>query len=160
MVGRDNELSKLEFQIMNAINGEGSIVNVIGEAGIGKSRLIAELKIRERMKRVTLLEGRAISMGAKLGYHLFIDLLKNWAQITEDDSEVIAFTKLESSIRRTYSEALGEIFPFVATPGFLCSWGGSTMTGSSLPPQTGSCRVIWDSACINRAPSSLLYLSL
>ena len=115
MVGRDNELNKLEFQIMKAINGEGSIVNVIGEAGIGKSRLIAELKNREVMKRVTLLEGRAISMGANLGYHLIINLLKNWSQITEEDTEVAAFTKLESAIRTTYPEALGEILPFVAT---------------------------------------------
>ncbi len=115
MVGRDTELNKLEFHIMKAMNGEGSIVNVIGEAGIGKSRLIAELKNRDVIKRVTLLEGRAISMGANLGYHLIIDLLKNWAQITEDDSEVAAFTKLESAIRTTYPEALGEILPFVAT---------------------------------------------
>ena len=115
MVGRDTELNKLEFQIMKAINGEGSIVTVIGEAGIGKSRLIAELKNSPVMKKVTLLEGRAISMGANLGYHLIIDLLKNWAQITEDDSEVAAFTKLESAIRTTYPEALGEILPFVAT---------------------------------------------
>ena len=97
---------------MKAINREGSIINVIGEAGIGKSRLIAELKNRDVMKRVTLLEGRAISMGANLGYHLIIDLLKNWAQITEDDSEVATFTKLESAIRTTYPEALGEILPF------------------------------------------------
>ena len=38
MVGRNREMDKLEFQIMKAINGEGSVVNVIGEAGIGKSR--------------------------------------------------------------------------------------------------------------------------
>ena len=115
MVGRDKELNELEFQIMKAINREGSIVNVIGEAGIGKSRLIAELKNREVMKRVTLLEGRAISMGANLGYHLIIDLLKNWARITEDDSEIAAFTKLEAATRATYPEALGDILPFVAT---------------------------------------------
>ena len=115
MVGSDNELNKLELAIIKAINGEGSIVNVIGEAGIGKSRLIAELKNSTVMKKVTLLEGRAISMGANLGYHLIIDLLKNWARITEDDSEVSAFTKLESAIRTTYPEALGEILPFVAT---------------------------------------------
>ncbi len=40
MVGRDEELSKLEFQIIKATLGEGSVVNVTGEAGIGKSRLI------------------------------------------------------------------------------------------------------------------------
>jgi len=115
MVGRDRELNKLELAILKAIDGEGSIINVIGEAGIGKSRIIAELKISTVMKKVILLEGRAISMGANLGYHLIIDLLKNWAQITEDDSEVAAFTKLESAIRTTYPEALGEILPFVAT---------------------------------------------
>lgn len=115
MIGRDSELNELEFQIMKAINSEGSIVNVIGEAGIGKSRLIAELKDSSVMKKVTLLEGRAISMGTNLGYHLIIDLLKNWTQITEEDSEVAAFTKLESSIRSIYPEALGEILPFLAT---------------------------------------------
>jgi class 3 adenylate cyclase/tetratricopeptide (TPR) repeat protein len=115
MVGRDSELIKLELQIMKAIDGEGSIINVIGEAGIGKSRLIAELKSSTVMNKATLLEGRAISMGGNLGYHLIIDLLKNWAQIMEDDSEVAAFTKLESAIRTTYPEALGEILPFVAT---------------------------------------------
>jgi class 3 adenylate cyclase/tetratricopeptide (TPR) repeat protein len=115
MVGRDNELNTLELAVLKAITGQGSIVNVIGEAGIGKSRLIAELKNRDVMKRVTLLEGRTISMGANLGYHLIINLLKNWAQITEEDSEVAAFTKLESAIRTTYPEALAEILPFVAT---------------------------------------------
>ena len=44
MVGRDNELNKLGLQVAKAIDGEGSVVNIIGEAGIGKSRLIAELK--------------------------------------------------------------------------------------------------------------------
>jgi adenylate cyclase len=53
MVGRDSELNKVELAVLKAINGEGSIVNVIGEAGIGKSRLIAEMKNREVMKRVT-----------------------------------------------------------------------------------------------------------
>ena len=115
MVGRDRELNKLELAILKAIDGEGSIINVIGEAGIGKSRLIAELKNREVMKQVTLLEGRAISMGANLGYHLIIDLLKNWARITEEDSGVAAFTKLESAIRSIYPEAVGEVLPFVAT---------------------------------------------
>lgn len=115
MVGRETELNRLEHQIMKVINGEGSIVSVMGEAGIGKSRLIAELKNREAIKGVALLEGRAVSMGANLGYHLIIDLMKNWARITEDDSGTAAFAKLESAIRGIYPEALGEILPFVAT---------------------------------------------
>ncbi|MCL5124197.1 MAG: AAA family ATPase [Deltaproteobacteria bacterium] len=115
MVGRDEELSRLEFQVVKAIMGQGSVVNVVGEAGIGKSRLIAELKKREVMKRVTTLEGRAISIGRNLSFHPVIDLLKNWARIAEGDSEIARLDKLERAIRAIYPEETTEIFPFVAT---------------------------------------------
>jgi len=115
MVGRDSELDKLELQVIKAINGEGSVVNVIGEAGIGKSRLVAELKKRDVMKRVTLLEGRAISIGKNLSFHPIIDLLKQWAGIAEDDPEARAFEKIGKAIRAVHPEEANEIVPFVGT---------------------------------------------
>ena len=115
MVGREIELNRLELQIVKAINGEGSVVNVIGEAGIGKSRLIAELKDCDVMKKVALLEGRAISMGRNLSFHPVIDILKQWAQIREDESETAALSKLETAILQVYPEEMQEVLPFVAT---------------------------------------------
>jgi len=115
MVGRHREMDKLELQVMKAINGEGSVVNLIGEAGIGKSRLIAELKKKDVMKRVTLLEGRAISIGKNLSFHPIIDLLKQWAMIAEDDLETRAFDKLENAVRSVHPEETEEILPFIAT---------------------------------------------
>jgi len=115
MVGREEDLNALELQVMKAIKGEGSIVNVIGEAGIGKSRLIAELRNSSVMKRVTLLEGRAISIGRNLSFHPIINLLKHWAQIKEKDTSVSALGKLETAIRSICPEDTNEIFPFVAT---------------------------------------------
>ncbi|MFZ3045145.1 MAG: adenylate/guanylate cyclase domain-containing protein, partial [Desulfatirhabdiaceae bacterium] len=115
MVGRDHELARLELQIQKGINGEGSVVNVVGEAGIGKSRLLVELKKSDVVKRVILLEGRAISMGRKLSYYPVIDLLKNWARIREDDGEAAATAKLLDAIRRVSVDEADEIFPFVAT---------------------------------------------
>jgi class 3 adenylate cyclase len=115
MVGRDRELDRLEFQVMKAINGDGSIVNIIGEAGIGKSRLIAELKKHDVMKQVSFFEGRAISTGRNLSFHPIIDLLKHWARIGEDDSEATALSKLESAVRRVVQKEVHEVLPFVAT---------------------------------------------
>jgi class 3 adenylate cyclase/tetratricopeptide (TPR) repeat protein len=115
LVGRDQELNRLELQVMKAINGVGSIINIIGEAGIGKSRLVAELKKREALRRVALFEGRAISIGKNLSFHPIIDLLKQWAQIREDDGEAMALGKLETAVRSICSEKTGEVLPFVAT---------------------------------------------
>ena len=123
MVGRDNELHRLELQVMKAINGQGSVVNIIGEAGIGKSRLVAELKKREVVQRVSLLEGRAISIGRNLSYYPIIDLLKQWARIRADDGEATALGKLEVAIRSLFPEEVGEVLPFVATLMGMNLWG-------------------------------------
>jgi class 3 adenylate cyclase/tetratricopeptide (TPR) repeat protein len=115
LVGRDRDLDRLELQVIRAINGEGSIVNIIGEAGIGKSRLLAELKKRDVIKRVALFEGRSISIGRNLSFHPVIDLLKQWASIREDDGEAMAYGKLEAAVKNLHPDKVGDIFPFVAT---------------------------------------------
>jgi class 3 adenylate cyclase len=115
MVGRDQELNRLELQVMKVVNGEGSVVHISGEAGIGKSRLLAELRRREVMQKVTLLEGRAISIGRHLSFYPLIDLLKQWAGISEEDAEVSAFDKLVRTIRSIHPEEVEEILPFVGT---------------------------------------------
>ena len=115
MVGRKSVLDKLELQVMKLINGAGSIVNIIGEAGIGKSRLLAELRQREAVGRVTLLEGRAISMGRNLSFHPIIDLLKQWVQIGVDDDMVEAFIKLETAIGKIFRDKIADVLPFVST---------------------------------------------
>ncbi len=115
MVGRDKELNGLEFQIMKAVNGQGSIVNIIGEAGIGKSRLVAEIKNQSVMNKVGFFEARAISMGRNLSFHPIIDLLKNWAGIKEEDSEPAAFDKLRLAVTSVSAGQSDEILPFVAT---------------------------------------------
>ena len=115
MVGRVDELRKLEDQVSKAIKGQGSIINIIGEAGIGKSRLVAELKKREMIKAVKLLEGRAISIGGKLSFHPITDLLKQWMGIRQDDDQAAAFSKLQNALRDLFPKEFGEVLPFVAT---------------------------------------------
>ncbi|HVO75643.1 MAG TPA: protein kinase, partial [Ignavibacteriaceae bacterium] len=79
MVGRTKELDKLEFLLHKAINGEGSIVNIIAEAGLGKSRLINEFKKKDLVRRVNILEGKALSTEKNIGFHPIIGILRHWA---------------------------------------------------------------------------------
>ena len=115
MLGRDQELAKLELHVLKAVKGQGSVVNVFGEPGIGKSRLLAELRQRKVIKKVRFLEGRSISIGRGLSFHPIIDLFKQWSQIMEDDSPTEASKKLETVVRSVCGDEVGEVFPFVAT---------------------------------------------
>ncbi|MDY6790682.1 MAG: adenylate/guanylate cyclase domain-containing protein [Thermodesulfobacteriota bacterium] len=115
LIGRNKELNKLKLHLSKVINGEGSIINLVGEAGIGKSRLIEELKKQEAIKNVALLEGRALAFGKNLSFHPIITIFKNWAKISEKDPPVEMVRKLKNSIWGLCLHETSEIFPFVAT---------------------------------------------
>jgi len=115
MIGRDHELNQLEKHVMQLINGRGGVANIIGKAGIGKSRLMAEIKLSDILEKVAVFEGRALSNGKNLSFHPIIQIIKSWAGITEDDSTGEAKRKLEANIQRIYSEAFEEVFTFIAT---------------------------------------------
>lgn len=80
LVGRDVELGNLYEQYNRLIVGVGGIVTVIGEAGIGKSRLVAEFRKRTNKQAVTWIEGRCQSYATVDAYHpwrnILIDLIE------------------------------------------------------------------------------------
>jgi class 3 adenylate cyclase/tetratricopeptide (TPR) repeat protein len=115
LVGREQELNRLELQIHRLIDGTGGIVTITGEAGIGKSRLMAELRRSEIANKVLLLEGRAISVGRSLSFYPIIDALRHWSRIREEDPDSEAQRKLEKAIRTIHPEEVNEVFPFIAT---------------------------------------------
>ena len=123
MVGREYELGSLKSLLKRAVNGDGSIVNIIGEAGIGKSRLIFELKRTDEMKQSILLEGGSIPIGWNLSFHPIVELLRNWAVIEGSDSEIDAFVKLETTIKTVCPENADEISVFVAVLMGIKPWG-------------------------------------
>jgi predicted ATPase len=64
-------------------------------------------------KKVTLLEGRAISIGGNLGFHPITDLLKQWMEIQQHDDQKEVLQKLKRKLGD--SKEVDEAFPFVAT---------------------------------------------
>ena len=81
LIGRDEEFAKLAEAYEGARKGAGRMVSIIGEAGVGKSRLIEELKARamsdkDESRRPFWFEGRCIELGVAMAYWPFIDLLE------------------------------------------------------------------------------------
>lgn len=104
MVGREEELARLRRVVDElAEKRQGRIVLVTGEAGIGKSRLTAELKGYLANKPVTVLEGACLSYGQS-AYGVFLRLLRSYFEIADDDSEEAVRDKIERSVRRVLSD--------------------------------------------------------
>ena len=130
LVGRERELAAIEARVKELLGGAGSVITLVGEAGIGKSRLTAELRAQDYMKRLTVLEGHAIGVGRNLSYHPIIDILKSWSGITEDDPEEAAFEKLDSAIHAIDPEDADEAVPFVGAPHGLSTFARATQASS------------------------------
>jgi class 3 adenylate cyclase/tetratricopeptide (TPR) repeat protein len=113
LVGREREVAQLEDLFRQAKSGRGQVVFIVGEAGIGKSRLVYELRRRlaEAGERATLLEGRCVSFGQSIPFLPLIDQLRASFGIEEVDGEPEIIAKVEAGMRR-----MGEVdehIPFV-----------------------------------------------
>lgn len=96
--GRERELELLVFHFDRVRRGDPGLVTVIGEAGLGKSRLIAELAglLRRRGSAVTWRVGRTPSYGAAMPMRALHDLVKQHAGIMETDAAPVAARKLDA----------------------------------------------------------------
>ena len=76
LIGRDQELNTLEKALHAASQGGGSCILLTGEAGIGKSRLIQELKSRAASEKFAILQGNCFEQSLSFPYAPWIDALR------------------------------------------------------------------------------------
>jgi class 3 adenylate cyclase/tetratricopeptide (TPR) repeat protein len=89
-VGREGELGQLAQALERTAEGHGQVVAVVGEAGVGKSRLAWEFTRSHRTHGWLTLESGSVSYGKATPYLPVIDLLKAYFGIQErDDSRVV-----------------------------------------------------------------------
>src|SRR5262249_9114755 len=75
-IGRDTELAAMESALDRVLGGEGHIISVSGEAGIGKSRLLLEMRRKLEEKRIVVLSGRCEPDRRSISYMPFIEALR------------------------------------------------------------------------------------
>ncbi len=85
-VGRDRELEQLAHGLEQAKRRHGQVVAVVGEAGVGKSRLFWEFIESQRTRDSLILVGSAASYGKSMPYLPVIDLLRKYFKIDPRDN--------------------------------------------------------------------------
>ena len=75
-VGRKNSMAALKKPFDKVQSGSGQVVAIVGEAGVGKSRLLLEFKNLLPKGEYIYLEGRCIHYGGSMGYLPILDILR------------------------------------------------------------------------------------
>jgi class 3 adenylate cyclase len=109
-VGRDPELATLRQTLERAIAGHGQVVAVVGEAGVGKSRLVYECLHAPQTQGWRILESASVSYGKATPYFPVIDLLKRYAHVEEHDDPRTVRAKMTGQIL-TLDETLQDTIP-------------------------------------------------
>lgn len=78
IVAREQEWARLAVALDDLRSGRGALTFLVGEAGIGKSRLVAELHAAARMRDLPLLSGRAVDAGTPVPFRPLFEALSGY----------------------------------------------------------------------------------
>jgi DNA-binding CsgD family transcriptional regulator len=107
LVGRVRELGEFEQTLDRVASGTPWAVELVGEPGIGKSRLLAELRARARGRGFAVLDGRAAEFEHDIPFGVFLDALNDYA----GSIEPVVLRGLDTDVL----EELGTIFPSLSS---------------------------------------------
>jgi class 3 adenylate cyclase len=123
LVGRDAALRALENAIERLQSGVGGIVTVVGEAGIGKSRLVAEIRklvLRGDKGSASLesthlqwVEGRCLSYATTVAYHLWLDMLPRLLQVAPDARPTAVRHALRERVLDLCPDRVDDVYPYL-----------------------------------------------
>jgi DNA-binding winged helix-turn-helix (wHTH) protein/tetratricopeptide (TPR) repeat protein len=100
-IGRGREVSLLDGLLTQVVAGKGHAVSVVGEPGMGKSRLVYEATraMAARAESSIILEGRCVSYGSLVPYLPLIDLLRAHCGVLETDSPAAIRGAIDGAVR-------------------------------------------------------------
>jgi predicted ATPase len=136
-VGRDGEMEQLQRALERAGGGHGQLVAVIGEPGVGKSRLFYEFIHSHRAQGWFVLESFSVSYGKATAYLPVIDLLKTYFQVADRDDAATIRAKVTGHVL-TLDESLRDTIP--ALLALLDALPRTARFRPSIPPSDGSAR--------------------
>jgi class 3 adenylate cyclase/tetratricopeptide (TPR) repeat protein len=124
-VGRDAELEQLRRAQQLAGDGHGQVAAAVGEAGVGKSRLVYEFTHSHRLHGWLVLESASVSYGKATSYLPVIDLLKGYFKIQDRDDLRQVREKVTGkllTLNRTLEPTLPALLALLDVPADDASW--------------------------------------
>jgi class 3 adenylate cyclase/predicted ATPase len=115
LVGRDAERQRVRILAENARSGRGSILSIIGEAGLGKSCLINELRDEVASAGWLCLESHCLSYRQHVSYSAFTEIMRSALGIVASDGESEAWAKLRQRVDELlFAEIAEDVLPYLA----------------------------------------------
>ena len=109
-VGREMEINALGQALAQAGAGHGQVAAMVGEAGVGKSRLVYEFAHAHRTQGWRVLESASVSYGKATPYFPVIDLLRRYVDVEDQDEPRTIRAKVTGQVL-TLDEALQDTIP-------------------------------------------------
>jgi tetratricopeptide (TPR) repeat protein len=109
-VGRAKEMETLHDALDKARSGRGQVVGIVGEAGVGKSRIIFEM--RHMFPEYTYLEGRCLHYGGSMAYLPLLDILRSYFGVKEGEREYLINKKMKEKLASLDEHLITAIAPF------------------------------------------------
>src|SRR5262245_52134446 len=118
-VGRLDEMAALEAALGRALGGEAQIVGVVGEPGVGKSRICYEFVERLRARGVPVFAGHGVPHGRSIPFLPVLEIIRDYFAIKDGDSDETVRDKVAGrSLRldRELDDALPFLYEFLGVP--------------------------------------------
>ena len=112
LVNRAREMARLSDVVARARAGRGQVVSVVGEAGVGKSRLAYELRRRLTQQPVVCLEGHCLPHGDAMPFHLVAQFLQMNFGLEDGEPPAVQADKVAHGVERL-DPALGWAVPYL-----------------------------------------------
>src|SRR5215510_10546881 len=124
-VGRDAEIEQIRRALALAQDGRGQLVAIVGEPGVGKSRLVYEFTHSHRTQDWLVLEAGSLSYGKATSYLPVIDLLRAYFKVTERESHREIREKVTGkllTLDRALEPTLPALLALLDVPGEDAPW--------------------------------------
>jgi class 3 adenylate cyclase len=113
LIGRDQEINQIRSALAKLQNRRGTILAIVGEAGFGKSRLLAEARGSLDSNAIWA-EGRALSYTAGMSYWLAREILLSLIEIKSDAPASTVELALRRYLEQEFPQGVSEVYPYLA----------------------------------------------